>query len=127
MIIIGHRGAAGIEPENTIPSIDAAVAEGVDMIEFDLRVTKDKHLVVFHDPNLLRISGINRNVSDMTLKEIQLTSTRSGHPIPTFHEAMEAAGDIPVLLDCKGKGWADALIKALEHYPDLRPCVTARD
>ncbi len=127
MIIIGHRGAAGIEPENTIPSIEAAVREGVDMIEFDLRVTKDGQLVVFHDHNLLRISGVNKNINEMTLRELQLTTTRSGHPIPTLAEALEAAGSIPVLLDCKGKDWAKALHAALNHFKGPAPAVTAID
>jgi glycerophosphoryl diester phosphodiesterase len=127
MIIIGHRGAAGIEAENTVPSIEAAVREGVDMIEFDLRVTKDGHLVIFHDHNLLRISGVNKNVSEMTLREIQVSTTRSGHPIPTVVEGLEAAAHIPVLLDCKGKGWAQALHKKLENYNGPTPAVTAID
>lgn len=127
MIIIGHRGAAGIEPENTIPSIEAAVREGVDMIEFDLRVTRDGHMVVFHDTNLLRIAGINKNVSDMTLMEVNLTATHSGHPIPSFKEALEAAGDLPVLLDCKGKGWAKAVHEGLKEYKGPIPAVTAID
>lgn len=127
MIIIGHRGAAGIEPENTIPSIEAAVAEGVDMIEFDVRVTKDGKLVVFHDPNLLRISSQNKKIHEMTMREISLTTTKSGHPIPTFEEAMEAAGKIPVLIDCKGKGWSDALCSALKDYKGPTPAVTAMD
>lgn len=127
MIVIGHRGAAGIEPENTIPSIEAAVACGVDMIEFDLRVTKDKQLVVIHDQNLYRIAGVNKNVADMTLDEISTTVTYSGHPIPTFTEAMEAAHKTPVLLDCKGKGWAALLDKSLQDHLGPRPMVTAID
>lgn len=127
MIIIGHRGAAGIAPENTIPSIEAAVREQVDMIEFDLRVTKDGHLVVFHDPNLMRIAGINKSIADMTLAEISATATKSGHPIPIFDDAIKAADNIPVLLDCKGKGWAQALHEALKQYDGPTPTVTARN
>ena len=127
MIIIGHRGAAGIEPENTIPSIEAAVRAGVDMIEFDVRVTKDNHLIVFHDASLKRMTGLKKNVDEMTLKEINLTTTHSGHPIPSFHEAMEAAGVLPVLIDCKGSGWADLLHKALKNHTGPTPAVTSVD
>jgi len=77
MVIIGHRGAAGIQPENTVSGIEAAVSAGVDMIEFDIRATKDKQLIVFHDPNLFRIAGINKNIHEMTLQEISLTTTLS--------------------------------------------------
>lgn len=127
MILIGHRGAAGIEPENTIPSIDAAIRARVDMIEFDLRATKDRHLVLFHDSNLLRIAGTNKNISDMTLEEINTTVTKSGHPIPTFNEAIEATGSTPLLLDCKGKDWAELLHEALKSYEGPTPAVTAID
>lgn len=127
MILIGHRGAAGIEPENTIPGIEASVRLGVDMIEFDIRVTKDNQLVLMHDPNLLRTAGKNRNINDMTMDEINTTVTKSGHPIPTIFEALEAAGDVPVLLDCKGKGWAEALNRDLKKHTGPRPAVTAID
>jgi glycerophosphoryl diester phosphodiesterase len=127
MIIIGHRGAAGIEPENTLPSIESAVTHGVDMIEFDLQKTKDNHLIVFHDDNLLRLAGKNIKISDMTLKQINLTATHSGHPIPSFHEAMEAVKTIPVLLDCKGKGWAKLLNNELPKYPNHIVSITAQD
>jgi hypothetical protein len=127
MIIIGHRGAAGIEPENTIPAIEAAVREGVDMIEFDLQVTKDKHLIVLHDDNLRRIAGKPDRIGDLTLKQINLTATHSGHPIPTLHEAIEAVGTIPVLLDCKGKGWATLVMREIKKYPDLSFAVTSQD
>lgn len=127
MILIGHRGAAGIKPENTIPSIEAAVEVGVDMIEIDLQVTKDDHLVLFHDPNLLRVAGMNKTIGGMTLEEINLIQTKSGHPIPTFEEALEAAGDIPLLLDCKGKGWSKALLRTLQGHVGPTPAVTAID
>lgn len=127
MILIGHRGAAGIEPENTIPSIEASTLLKVDAIEFDIRVTKDGKLILFHDPNLIRISGINRNISDMTLEEINITSTKSGHPIPIIEEALEAAGDTQLLIDCKGKDWAVPLFAILQEYKGPTPMVTSAD
>ena len=127
MFIIGHRGAAGIEPENTIPSIEAAVREGVDMIEFDVRITRDGKLVAMHDANLLRIAGENKNIAHMTFDEINLIATHSGHPIPSFREALEAANGLPVLIDCKGKGWAEAVHRELKGYKGPAPSVTASD
>lgn len=127
MILIGHRGAAGIKPENTVASIEAAVETGVDIIEIDLRVTKDDQLVLVHDQNLMQVAGKNRNISDMTLKEIHLTATKSGHPIPTLAEAIEAAHEIPLLLDCKGKGWAKPLHRALRKHTGPTPMITAID
>lgn len=127
MIIIGHRGAAGLEPENTIASIKAAVRQQVDMVEFDIRVTKDNYLVVFHDANLLRIAGINKNISDMNLAELQKVKTKSGLPIPLFKDALKAAAKTPVLIDCKGRGWAELLHEELKSYEGPVPFVTAAD
>ncbi len=127
MILISHRGAAGIEPENTITGIEMAAGLDVDAIEFDVRMTKDRHLIVFHDQNLLRLASINKNVSDLTLREINTTVTKSGHPIPLFAEAVEAAGDKRLLIDCKGKDWSEPLYSALKKYSGPTPIVTSAD
>lgn len=127
MTIIGHRGAAGIEPENTVASIKASVACGVDRIEFDIRVTKDNKLALFHDASLQRIAGLNRNLADMTLAELQGVKTKSGHKIPNFKEAVKAAGKFPLLIDCKGHGWAEILNEELKSYKGPTPMVTAAD
>lgn len=49
MIIIGHRGAAALEPENTLCGIQKALDLGVDQIEIDVHLTHDQYLVVIHD------------------------------------------------------------------------------
>ncbi|WP_018247293.1 glycerophosphodiester phosphodiesterase [Orenia marismortui] len=71
MIKIGHRGLAGIAPENTKISFIKAIEYGLDMVELDIQLTKDRELVVFHDYNLQRIAAIDRRVEDMTLKELK--------------------------------------------------------
>lgn len=130
MIIISHRGAAGLAPENTLEGIDAAKKAGVDSIEIDVRLTRDKKLVLFHDQSMYRLAGKAVNISDMTLKEVNTTSTHSGHPIPTLEEALEHIGKTPVYLDCKGKDWPKILVKVLKKYrlPDLSVgCVNQRE
>lgn len=54
MLVIGHRGAAALAPENTFASFDAALSLGVDAIEADVRITRDGVLVLMHDPSLAR-------------------------------------------------------------------------
>ena len=54
MLIIGHRGAAGLAPENTMEAFRAGFEAGADMMELDVRLTADKRLVVIHDALLLR-------------------------------------------------------------------------
>lgn len=63
-MIIGHRGAAGHAPENTPASFAAAVALGVDAVEFDVQFTADGYPVVFHDETLQRMAGVPARIRD---------------------------------------------------------------
>jgi len=110
---IGHRGAAGYAPENTIKSIKTAIAFGVDGIEFDVQLTKDDHLILCHDASLKRTTGDNRHVSDLTLAEIRTIRTRQGEPIPSLIEALKASGTTPVIIEVKSNGAVESLIDAL--------------
>lgn len=56
-MIVGHRGAKGLALENTAMSIEAAIAYGVDMVEIDLRLTKDGRVVLLHDENAVARNG----------------------------------------------------------------------
>lgn len=127
MRLIGHRGVASLEPENTLASIDSARSLGVDMIEIDVRTTRDGHLVLLHDHTLHRITGKAQKVSDLTIDEINTTITHSGHPIPLLHEAFEHAGKIPLLIDCKGKDWARLLDIELEKHKGPKPALVSTD
>ena len=52
--LFGHRGAAGLAPENTLPSFERAVADGAGYLELDVHATRDGVVVVIHDPTLER-------------------------------------------------------------------------
>ncbi len=67
----GHRGMCAYYPENTMISYEKAMEAGVDAIEFDVWLSKDKIPVLMHDENAFRTAGVNRNVRDMTLAEIR--------------------------------------------------------
>ena len=54
---IGHRGAAGHAPENTLASVEHAIALGVDLVELDVQRTKDGHLVIIHDKRVDRTTN----------------------------------------------------------------------
>ena len=66
-----HRGNVDGFPENTMPAFESAYEIGVDMIELDLRMTKDGEIVVIHDATVDRTSDGHGNVSDMTLAELK--------------------------------------------------------
>lgn len=86
MKIVGHRGARGLAPENTIVSLQKALDYGVDEIEFDLRVTKDKVVVLHHDRKVT-----SRNGQKLTIKTHKFTDLKSFKPdLATLEEALAA-------------------------------------
>ena len=66
-----HRGVSALMPENTLPAFAAALALGADEIEFDVRLTKDRRLIVSHDGTLERISDGRGQLADFTLAELK--------------------------------------------------------
>lgn len=71
--VIAHRGFSGLFPENTIRSVSEAISIGSDIIEFDVQLTKDKEIVVFHDATVERIltSEHGKAIADFTLDELK--------------------------------------------------------
>jgi glycerophosphoryl diester phosphodiesterase len=69
-LIIGHRGASGNAPENTLPAIDSALAAGADYIEIDVQLSKDNFLIVMHDETVDRTTNGKGKISDLTAAEI---------------------------------------------------------
>jgi glycerophosphoryl diester phosphodiesterase len=69
--IVGHRGASGEAPENTIESFLLAIEQGAVMIELDLQLTRDGRLVALHDWDLLRTAGSETVGESATVAEIQ--------------------------------------------------------
>jgi glycerophosphoryl diester phosphodiesterase len=107
--IIGHRGACGDSPENTIESFRLALEQGADMIELDLRLTSDGHFVAVHDLNLRRVSGQTVPVEDSTLNILRHLDVsyhfhrgRKRGRIASLEEILEALPPrYPLTLDLK--------------------------
>jgi glycerophosphoryl diester phosphodiesterase len=89
MLCIGHRGAKAYEPENTLRSFRKALEIGVDAVEFDVRKTKDNHLVVIHDADVKRTTNGEGLVGELTLEEVKGFSADKGEKIPTLTEALD--------------------------------------
>lgn len=70
-LILGHRGASAVAPENTLAAFSRAMSDGADGIEFDVRLSRDGVAVVIHDANLKRTGLIERNVAQLTAHELQ--------------------------------------------------------
>lgn len=97
MRVIAHRGGALLAAENSAAAFGAAAAAGADIVETDVRRTKDGVLVCFHDDSLLRLAGDARKVTDL-----DLASLRDLVPnVLTLPEAMAASAPLGLLLDVK--------------------------
>ena len=97
---IGHRGAAGLEPENTLRSFTRATVEGADAVELDLRLTRDDRLVVLHDATVDRTTDGSGSAAKMTLEEIKRLDAGLGERVPTFEEILEVT-DLPIYAELK--------------------------
>ena len=117
--IVGHRGAAGIELENTIPSFRAAKKLGVDAIELDIQVTADDQFVVCHDDSLVRVSGTPQRISALTWKQLSKVKLNNGAFVPLLTEVLAEIDKIPVVLDIKTDRNLPALMRAIDDYPDM--------
>lgn len=89
MLKIGHRGACGHEPENTLRSFRKALELGVDGVELDVHICASGEPVVIHDETLERTTdGVGR-VADKTLAELKTLDAGKGEPIPTLQEVID--------------------------------------
>ncbi|MGH9906525.1 MAG: glycerophosphodiester phosphodiesterase [Pyrinomonadaceae bacterium] len=70
-LIIGHRGASAVAPENTLAAFERAMQDGADGVEFDVRLSHDGVPVVIHDATLTRTAAINAFVGDFSSEELQ--------------------------------------------------------
>ena len=99
---VGHRGASGRLPENTLASFRAALEAGAGVLELDVRVTRDGHPVVMHDATVDRTTDGFGTVRGMTLGAVRrLSAGRPGEKVPTLREVFEEFPDAAVNLDIK--------------------------
>lgn len=102
--IVAHRGGKGHGFENSMEAIDACLAHQPDMIEVDVRMTRDKEFVLFHDAVLDRLTNWSGLVNTKTLKTLKNVRLKNGARIPTvddlFHR-VKKQGAIKLILDIK--------------------------
>lgn len=107
MLIIGHRGAAGLAPENTLAALQAGFDNQADMLEFDIRVTRDEVPVLAHDP---WIKG--KRISQSTLSELRDLTT-----VTTLDQALTAFfGKIILNIELKQSTNADIVLNLVSTY-----------
>ena len=100
---IAHRGASGYEPENTILAFEKAIELGADMIELDIHLSKDGHLIVIHDERVDRKTNGSDFVKDLTLQELKTIDSGKGERIPTLVETIDCVkGKCGLYIELKG-------------------------
>ena len=122
-MIIAHRGIHNNRdiPENSMLAFEKAISRNY-AIEFDIEITRDDRLIIHHDDNLLRMTGVNKNVEDMVLGEIkELNLLNTNEKIPTFREVLELVNgkvflDIEIKSTKKRDKIIDLILKELNNY-----------
>jgi len=103
ILLTAHRGVYTDAPENSLSAFKAAVDIGIPWAELDVQLSKDGVVMVMHDQDLKRMSGLNRRVRDMTMtemREIELpwntAPTHRGEHVPTLEEIIDAVKGHPL-------------------------------
>ena len=113
--VVGHRGAAGILPENTIDGFGRAIELGVDAVECDVHLTRDGRLIVMHDATVDRTTSGSGVIAEMDLASIRALDAGNGQKPPTLDEVLEAvAGRCRLLIELKADGTEGPAVDAVE-------------
>lgn len=114
MLVIGHRGAAGLAPENSLKAMKAGLQAGADMLEVDVRMTKDRRIVAIHDSRLTRTHRHREAVSGLTYEQLQVLT--ADNPIPLLESILDKYfGKVLLNIESKSRGCGEALVALLEN------------
>lgn len=115
--IIGHRGARGLAPENTLAGIDTALRLGVDGVEFDVQQHPDGHLFLLHDLSLERTTNGSGLAQVQPWRDLRALDAGNGEQIPTLDETLDLI-DRRGLVNIELKTWggcAEAVAETLRY------------
>ncbi|MBF4473338.1 glycerophosphodiester phosphodiesterase [Flavobacterium sp. HJJ] len=114
---IGHRGAKGHEPENTLISFEKAIAMGADGIELDVHLSIDGHLIVIHDETIDRTTNGKGIVNQLTLQELKSVKINGEYTIPTLDEVLDLVNQrCFVNIELKNQHTAEKVVQLIEYY-----------
>jgi len=121
MLKIGHRGACGYAPENTLKSFQRAIDLGVDMIELDVQLCKSGELVVIHDDKWKMIWLFGGFVKKMKLKDLKKLDAGEGERVPTLEEVLDLVDrKARVNIELNGPKTAKPVLKLIDEYIKTR-------
>lgn len=126
-LVIGHRGAAGLAPENTLPGFRLAYELGVSAVELDVHLAAD-HLVVIHDDTLERTTDGRGKIASLDLQTLRSLDAGGESPIPLLEEVLaELPQGVGVNIELKGPNTAVPTAKFLTAFPELDLLVSSFD
>ena len=117
MLKIGHRGACGYAPENTLKSFQKAINLGVDMIELDVQLCKSGELVVIHDDRWKMIWLFGGFVKKMKLKDLKKLDAGEGERVPILEEVLDLVNrKARINIELNGPKTAKPVLKLIDEY-----------
>lgn len=116
LFVIAHRGASAFEPENTLRAVRRALDLGADMVEVDVRESRDGYIVVIHDATVDRTTDGRGCVKDMSLRELRMLDAGMGERIPTLEEvAKMVKGKAKLVVEVKVQGIEGKVVRLVEE------------
>lgn len=116
VLVIAHRGGYGLAPESTFEAFDNAAQLGADVLEYDLHMTKDGHLVAIHDDTVDRTTDGTGKVNDLMLEEIKALDAGYGFEDEEGNHTF------------RGQGVQMATLEEIfERYPDMHQLIELKD
>lgn len=122
VVVVSHRGDWRNYPENSIPAIESVIRMGVDVMELDVKMTRDSVLVLSHDWTLDRTTTGSGNISDYTYEQLLAFDLKRGHgisipglKIPTLRQALEVCKDRIVVNVDQGFDYYDQVLAITEE------------
>lgn len=124
--VMGHRGAAGLAPENTLAGFRRAAALGVTWVELDVRLTADGVAVLSHDESLARATGLRRKVGRVTAADIANLDAGAwfgdafrGEPLPTLEQAVRRLADLGLGVNIEIKRHIGQEVRVINTVADV--------
>ena len=122
--VIAHRGGASWAPENTLPAFQKSIDRKVEFLEIDVRLTKDKQVVIMHDADVDRTTNGKGDVEDLTLAQIKnldagskFSSEYKNTRVPTLEEVLSLCKDkIKVYVEIKHEDAIPQTVELIKKY-----------
>lgn len=121
--VTAHRGAAAVEPENTLRGFRYALSLGVHRVELDVHLSRDNQLIVMHDAMVNRTTNGSGALAEMTVNEIKQLDAGKGERVPLlvevielFQEHWQNGGETRLQIELKGSNTAAPVVEAIQQH-----------